>query len=195
MPPDQPAAPASFPVSVPASVPASASATVPASVSATVSVTISVGHGFSLGFCLGNCLDFGHRFSLGFCLGNCPGFGHGFSSGFRAGVSLLFAFPPALEGFLPRQVLLRLVRRCALVGQAGGPEEPRHPVGRQGADAEPMPDPLFLQDDPVRMVFRQHRVVGADTLDEAAVAGHPRIGHDNAVEGALFRPAPGQSDA
>jgi hypothetical protein len=48
--------------------------------------------------------------------------------------------------------------------------------------------------DAVFAVLGQKRVVGAQLLEEAAVAGHAAVGGDDAVEGTLFRAAAGQSD-
>ena len=93
-------------------------------------------------------------------------------------------------GFLGRlRALLRLGfrrrfdRRLAdrrLLDQAGIAEEARDPVGRQRADPEPMLDPLVLQGHAVGMAAIEHRIVGAELLDKAAVARAARIGDDDA---------------
>jgi hypothetical protein len=53
-----------------------------------------------------------------------------------------------------------------------------------------MLDALGLHHQPLGMPAVEHRIVGAELLDEAAVARAARIRHHNAVEGALFRAAP-----
>ena len=54
--------------------------------------------------------------------------------------------------------------------------------------------PVFDQRDAVRMIARQQRVIGADLLDEAAIAGCGGFGDDDAVVGALFGSAPREPD-
>src|SRR5882672_6919927 len=109
-----------------------------------------------------------------------------------------------LRGFADRlRALLRLClgrrfrRRFAdrrLGAEPDVAEELGDPVGRQGADAEPMLDALFLDDEALGVALVDHRVVGPDLLDEAAVARAARVGDDNRIEGALLRPAAGQPD-
>src|SRR5258708_10771410 len=57
-----------------------------------------------------------------------------------------------------------------------------------------MLDALLLEDEAADMVLAQHRVIGADLLDEAAVARAARVGDDDRVEGALLGAAACQSD-
>jgi len=78
--------------------------------------------------------------------------------------------------------------------EAGVAEEAGDAVGRQGADAEPMLDALFLEDEPIGVALVEHRVVGADPLDEAPVARAARIRDDDAVERALLGAAAGEPD-
>src|SRR5437867_13398434 len=54
--------------------------------------------------------------------------------------------------------------------------------------------PLQVQLEPVRMVLGHHRVVAADTFDEAPVARAARIRNDDAIEGPLLGAATRQSD-
>src|SRR5690606_30486351 len=53
---------------------------------------------------------------------------------------------------------------------------------------------VLEQLDAVRMVLRQHRVVAAEPLDEAAVTGCGRLGDDDPIEGTLFRAAAGEAN-
>ena len=54
--------------------------------------------------------------------------------------------------------------------------------------------PVFVDHDPLRVIFLQHGVVGADALDEAAVAGTAGIGDHDTIERAFFGAASRQSD-
>src|SRR5215831_1989291 len=88
-----------------------------------------------------------------------------------------------LSGLLGAGLRLRLggrfLRRLAVLrfcGDAGIAEETRDPVARQGADAEPMLDAVFLQGHALGMAAVEHRVVGAELFDEAAVARAARVG-------------------
>src|SRR4051812_27129330 len=69
---------------------------------------------------------------------------------------------------LLRRRLLRLLREDGHRRQAGMAEELRHAVGRLRAVAQPMRDALGFQLHAVGMLARQHRVVAAHLLDEAA---------------------------
>src|SRR6185437_1563384 len=89
---------------------------------------------------------------------------------------------------LGRLAILRLGR------EPGIAEEALHPLARQVADLQPMLDALGLQHDALGMPLVEHRVVGAELLDEAAVARAVRIRNDDAVEGPLLGPAAGQTD-
>ena len=71
--------------------------------------------------------------------------------------------------FLPGTAFCGLLRGLAL-HQAGGVEEAQDAVGRLGALGEPGCDLLVVEGDAGGIVLRLHRVVGADLLDEAAVA-------------------------
>jgi hypothetical protein len=73
-------------------------------------------------------------------------------------------------------------------------EELRHPVGRQGALAQPVGDALVLQADALGVVGRQHRVVAAELFDEAAVARAAAVGDDDVVVGPLLRAGAGKPD-
>ena len=53
---------------------------------------------------------------------------------------------------------------------------------------------VFHQRDAVRIIPRQQRIVSADLLDEAAIAGRGGFGDDDAVVGALFGSAPREPD-
>jgi hypothetical protein len=55
-------------------------------------------------------------------------------------------------------------------------------------------DPLFLQGDPVGMAAIEHRVVGAELLDEPPVARTARVGDDDRVEWPLLGAAAGEPD-
>jgi hypothetical protein len=48
--------------------------------------------------------------------------------------------------------------------------------------------------DTLGMILGHHGIVGADLLDEAAIAWAAGIGHDDAVEGPLLCAAARQSD-
>src|SRR3546814_18900335 len=93
-----------------------------------------------------------------------------------------------------RLVLLRLLRARPHRHQAGLPEELRDPVGRLGADLQPMLEPLVVQRDPLRMIPRDHRVVSADLFDEPAAARAVRLGDHEAIEWALLLPGPVEND-
>src|SRR6185312_5883083 len=69
-----------------------------------------------------------------------------------------------------------------------------HTVGGLGALAEPFGDAFDLQHDAIRVVLLEQRIVGADLLDEAAVAGRVAVGHDDRVVGALLGAATGETD-
>src|SRR3546814_3234664 len=76
----------------------------------------------------------------------------------------------ALLRLLARQVRLGLARDAPRRHQVVGGEEARHAVARQGADRQPVLGTLDVEHQALRVVLRDHRVVGADALDEAAVA-------------------------
>ena len=62
------------------------------------------------------------------------------------------------------------------------------------AVAQPMRDALGFQLDAVGMLARQHRVVGAELLDEAAVARAAAVGDHDVVVGTLLRAGAGEAD-
>ena len=71
--------------------------------------------------------------------------------------------------FSPGSAFFGLLRAGALA-DAGGIEEAQHAVRRLGADAQPMRDAVGVELHALGRILRQQRVVGADLLDEAAVA-------------------------
>ena len=79
------------------------------------------------------------------------------------------AVPARSCAFLPGIAFFGLLRGVAL-GEAGGVEEAEHAVGRLRAHRQPMLDPLGLERDALLVALGQDRIVGADDLDEAAVA-------------------------
>ena len=62
------------------------------------------------------------------------------------------------------------------------------------ADAKPMLDAVFVQQQPVGMLVRQHRVVAAQLLDEAAVTRAAAVGDDDVVVRALLGASAGEAD-
>src|SRR5262249_13149463 len=80
----------------------------------------------------------------------------------------------ALDALLAGLALLRVRARIALA-HAGSIEEAEHTVGGLRANAEPMLDAL-LDELHALAVLGQERIVGADLLDIAAVAGALGIG-------------------
>ena len=115
---------------------------------------------------------------------------------------------PALGGGLPRAAFSRSCAfafgcgfllcsgRARRVHQPGGGAEACHPVARRRAvlraSAGCAPASRINRS---RVVLRQHRVVGAQHLDEAAVARAARIGDDDAVERALLGAAARQTNS
>ena len=80
------------------------------------------------------------------------------------------------------------------VGKAGSVEEAQDAVGRLGALLQPGGDLLVVEHHAGRIVLGLHRVVDADLVDEAAVAGGAGVGDDDAVVGALLGAAAGEAD-
>src|SRR5262249_29659790 len=78
--------------------------------------------------------------------------------------------------------------------QPGLVEEPRHPVRWLRADRQPMLDPLGVEHDALRVAVGQHRAVGAQPLDEAAVARVAAVLGDDAVERLLLGAAAAHAD-
>src|SRR5690606_14518488 len=97
-----------------------------------------------------------------------------------------------LAAFLARDRLLRVVARRALQ-EALLVEEAGHAVGRRRALREPRLGLLHVEHDALGALGQQ-RVVGADLLDEAAVARRARVGDDDAVERALLGARAGHAD-
>src|SRR5579872_4696452 len=128
---------------------------------------------------LGRAAGIGRTLRLGAAGGGAGGFG-----------GLLGAL---LRLRLRRGFLRPLVMR-RLLDQPGIAEEAGHPLARLGADAQPMLDALFLQGHALGMAALQHRIVGAELLDEAAVARAARIGDDDRIERPLLGPAAGEPD-
>src|SRR5579863_162108 len=95
---------------------------------------------------------------------------------------------------LPRLRLFRVVRHRRLRRDAGLAEEARDALARQRADAEPMRDPLGFEGHAIGMRAVEHRVVGAELFDEAAVARAARIRDDDAVIGPLLGAAAREPD-
>ena len=89
---------------------------------------------------------------------------------------------------------LGLLARLCLAGVVGGHtlthaglvEQAGDAVGRLRADAQPVADAVLGQADAVRVILGEQRVVGADLLKVVAIARAARIGHDDAVIGALL---------
>ena len=73
-------------------------------------------------------------------------------------------------------------------------EELRHAVRRQRADRLPVVDALGEQTHAIRMIGRQHRVVGAELLDEAAIARAAAVGHHDVVVGTLLGASAREAD-
>ena len=111
---------------------------------------------------------------------------------FRFG-GLLRTLFDALLGLLARLGLLRVVARGTLT-DAGGIEEAQDAVRRLRADRQPMRDALGVELHALGRILRQQRVVGAELLDEAAVARRAAVGDDDAVIRALLGAAAGQAN-
>src|SRR6516165_9145854 len=102
-----------------------------------------------------------------------------------------------LQPFLRSRLGPRLDRGILdrrLFDQSSITEKAGDPIGRQRAGAEPMLDALCLQRDPIGVRPVEHRVVGPELFDKAAVTRAARIRDDDAVIGALFRAAARQAD-
>ena len=82
-----------------------------------------------------------------------------------------------------------------LLDDAGGLEEAADAVGGLRALAEPVLHALEVDLHPALVVLGQQRVVGAELLDEAAVAGRARVGGDDRVVRTLLGPAAGEPDS
>jgi hypothetical protein len=53
---------------------------------------------------------------------------------------------------------------------------------------------VLVQPEPVRVVLGHHGIIGADLLDEAAIARAAGIGHDNPIERTLLGAAAGETN-
>ena len=71
---------------------------------------------------------------------------------------------------------------------SGGIEESKHAVRRLGADRQPMRNAIGVELHPLGRILGQQRIVGADLLDEAAVARIAAVGDHDAVIRTLFAP-------
>ena len=144
------------------------------------------------GFELERRREAGERIQIAQTFFEQRGFGLG-AVGFALG-----ALGGAFLGLFARLALVRVVAlRPRPLGRQGLVlrQEAGHAVGRLGALAEPFGDALGLQGDArLGAVLGQHRVVGADLLDELAVARRVRVGDDDVVVGALLGAAAGQTD-
>ncbi len=158
----------------------------------------------------GGCFDrrsllcglFGHSFSLGRRFSGCflDRLGnHGLGVFlFRLGLlgrrgSLRRALLGAFLGLFARLRLLRVVARRPLA-DAGCIEEAQHAIRWLGADTQPVRYALDVELHPLGRILRQQGVVGAELLDEAAVARVAAVGDDDAVIGPLLGAAPGEAN-
>src|SRR5690606_21439753 len=85
-----------------------------------------------------------------------------------------------LLGLVARLALLRVVLRRALLDPRGI-EEAGDAVGRLRADADPVARTVLVELHAARIVLGEQRIVGADLLQIAAVAGRTAVGHHDAV--------------
>src|SRR5471030_1267535 len=93
-----------------------------------------------------------------------------------------------------RQGLLGLLAALARLHQLGVRQELGNAVRRAGADLEPVSDALLLHGQALLVLARQQRVVGAQLLDEAAIAWAARVGDDDVVERPLLGAVTGHTD-
>ena len=98
-------------------------------------------------------------------------------------------------GALPARCrLLRLLADHRSLGKTGSSQHLLHTLGRLRALAKPVCDALCFQRQALVVVFRHHRVVGADPLDITAVTRGSSLGNNNTVKRALLGAAAGKSD-
>src|SRR5712692_36480 len=86
----------------------------------------------------------------------------------------------------------RLLGRLANLGlrpQSGIAQEARHPIARRRTHLEPVLDALALQHHALLVAALEHGIVGAEFLDEAAVARTPGVRHHDRIERTLLRAA------
>src|SRR5262249_34711520 len=95
--------------------------------------------------------------------------------------------------FLLGRALLRTIGLGELHEIALG-EDTRQTLRRLSTMAEPMLHALGIEFDAIGTVFWQQRIVVADALDEATITGCGGLGHDDAIEGPLFRAAARQTN-
>ena len=95
--------------------------------------------------------------------------------------------------FSPGSPFLGLLRAGALA-DAGGIEEAQDAVRRLGADRQPMRDALGVELHALGQILGQQRIVGAELLDEAAVARGAAVGDDDAVIRPLLGAAAGEAN-
>src|SRR6266404_9403436 len=102
-----------------------------------------------------------------------------------------------LQPFLSPRLWPRLDRglaECWLFYQPGIAEKARDPIGGQRTYPEPVLNALSFEGHPIGMRAIEHRVVGPEPFDKAAIAGTARIRDDDAVIRALLRPSPREAD-
>src|SRR5439155_17894147 len=112
------------------------------------------------------------RSLLGFTLGRCRS-----GSRCRRSRSLTTA-GGRLQALLclgTRLALLGLLAALARLHHLGRRQELGDTVARLGTDLEPVRDALLVERDALGVLARQQRIVGAELLDEAAVARAARI--------------------
>jgi len=81
-----------------------------------------------------------------------------------------------------------------LLDQAGIAEKAGDAIGGKSADPEPMLDPLGFEGHPIGVRPVEHRIIGPELLDKAAIARTARVRNDDAVVGAFFGPSARQPD-
>src|SRR3546814_11848916 len=75
-----------------------------------------------------------------------------------------------------------------------GVEEAGNAIGRLRADAQPMLRAVAVQRHALGIVLGEQRIIGADLLDEAAIARGAAVRHDDAVIGTLLGATARQTD-
>src|ERR671912_53703 len=91
--------------------------------------------------------------------------------------------------------LLGLVAAFARLHHLGLRQELGDAVRRLSADLQPMRDALLVERDALSVLARQQGVVGAELLDEAAIARAARIGHDDVEERPLLGTVTGHTNS
>src|SRR5690606_30639477 len=91
----------------------------------------------------------------------------------------------ALQTLLARLAFDGIVLRLPL-DEARRIEEARDAIRRLGADREPMLAALDVELHPIWVVLLQHRIIGANLLDVAAIAWRRAVGDHDVVIGALL---------